>query len=156
MEHLAEEILLDHRTNKNQVYFLTSAVEQEGVTFVAEHLARHLSKLHTGNVFLFSSPKSDDPTDTSGDQLRINFFDELREQYSIILIDASGMLSTSRALPFLDITDSVVLVVKAESTRKTMVIEAKEKLERLNLNVLGVFLNAQRHRIPKWLYKLIT
>jgi len=155
VEHLAEEILLDHRINNNKVYFLTSAVEQEGVTFVAEHLAKLLAKLHSGSVFLFSSPKSDD-SDSSGDQTRIKFFDELREQYSIILIDASGLLSTSRALPFFDIADSVVLVVKAGSTRKTMVLEAKEKLERLKQNVLGVFLNAQRHRIPKWLYKLIT
>jgi len=152
---LAEETLLDHRMNKNKVYLLTSAVEQEGVTFVSEILAHQLGRLHTGDVFLFKTPKSDKST-SNGDQMRIDFFDKLRQQYSIILIDAGAMLTTTSAIPFFDIIDSVVLIVKAGSTRKTLILEMQEKIKRLNLNILGIFLNGQRRRIPGWLYKLIT
>lgn len=156
MDRLAEEILLDHRLNDNVTYLITSAVEGEGATFVAGRLAERLSILHSGEVFLFSIPKQDSADRDTGDSLRIELFEKLKQKYSIVIIDASGVLSSDRVTPFFDITDSVIMVIKAGVTRKTLVIEAVNKLKRFKIPILGVFLNGQRHRIPRWIYNFIT
>src|SRR5260221_13034033 len=56
---LAEEILVDHARKKNQVYLITSALDGEGVTYVATQLEEAIRRLSPGQVHLLSVPKQE-------------------------------------------------------------------------------------------------
>lgn len=156
INRLAEEILVDHHRKNNQVYLITSAVDGEGVTYTCELLVDAMRKLTPGKVYLLSVPKNEmgDAEYLSSPELhRIEFFMELKANYSVILIDAGGLLHRDRAIPFLAECHSCVLVTKAGRTRRGQVKETIDMLKRYGIPILGTVLNGVRHVIPNWLYK---
>lgn len=156
INRLAEEILVDHNRKKNQVYLVTSAVDGEGVTHTCELLLDSMRKLTPGKVYLLSVPKHDVAQAeyvSSPDDHRAEFFNELKANYNVILIDAGGLLRRDRAIPFLSECHSCILVTKAGHTRRGQVKETIEMLKRYDIPILGAVLNGVRRVIPQWLYK---
>lgn len=84
-------------------------------------------------------------------------FDEMlkkiRQQFDLVLFDAPPATISSEALAFARVSDGVVLVVEAESTRWQVAKQAKGNIERAGGRVLGVILNKRRHHIPKFIYR---
>lgn len=63
-----------------------------------------------------------------------------RHDYDIILIDAPPVLSFADASIVLKVVDGVILVVAANETKKSMLIEAKKNLDKVDANIVGVVL----------------
>jgi hypothetical protein len=156
INRLAEQLLVDHARKKNQVYLITSAVDGEGCTYVSDFLNDALRAWLPGKVHLIAVPKQERANvaeDSFPDEFRAEFFEELKRQYKVILIDAGGLLKRGRAVPFLGECDACVLVTRAGVTRRGQVKEAIEVLKRYNIPILGSVLNGVRHSIPGFLYK---
>ena len=72
----------------------------------------------------------------------------LKEQYEVILIDAPPVLSLSDMNIFQEVVDGIILVVRAESTRRDDVAKAVEALGREKL--VGFVLNDVQQPLPRY------
>ena len=79
--------------------------------------------------------------------------DKLKEEFGFILIDAPPVSSGADAVLLGQMTDGVILVVEANSTRREMARTAKETFEGANVKVLGAILNNRTFPIPEALYR---
>lgn len=156
INRLAEEILVDHARRKNQIYLITSAVDGEGVSLVCSMLVDAMQRSSPGKVHLLTVPKQELGEQAVGegtDTHRAEFFTELKSSFDIILIDAGGLLNRGRAMPFLEESESAVLVTRAARTRRGQVKETISMLKRYSIPILGVVLNGVERVIPEFLYK---
>lgn len=80
-------------------------------------------------------------------------FNTLRKKFDLILIDAPPVRNSSEALAFTKVSDGVVLVIQAESTRWQVAKQAKESIEKAGGKVIGAILNRKRRHIPEFIYK---
>jgi capsular exopolysaccharide synthesis family protein len=88
----------------------------------------------------------------ASDQLRSRMR-ELREEFDYVLIDAPPLSSCSDAVLLGQMTDGVILVVEANSTRRETARTAKETFEGANVKLLGAILNNRTFPIPEVLYR---
>ncbi len=157
INRLAEEIQVDHVRKKNQVYLITSAVDGEGVSHVCTMLAESsMSRSSPGKVHLLTVPKQELGQQAFGETTethRAEFFQELKDSYDIILIDAGGLLNRGRAVPFLEECHACILVTRAAKTRRGQVKETIDMLKRYSIPILGAVLNGVERVIPESLYK---
>ncbi|RKX22960.1 MAG: capsular biosynthesis protein [Candidatus Zixiibacteriota bacterium] len=74
--------------------------------------------------------------------------DELKFYYDLILVDSAPLMPVSDPLLLSDKTDKVILVVKAGSTDREVVKQAKGILNNSNDKILGVILNNLNNSLP--------
>jgi capsular exopolysaccharide synthesis family protein len=77
---------------------------------------------------------------------------ELREEFDIVLVDAPPLAHYADAIALGRLSDGVVLVIEAESTRKDSAIAAVENLRSSEVRILGAVLNKRVYPIPEKLY----
>ena len=53
------------------------------------------------------------------------------------------------------IYDLLILVIESERVRREVIINAKEQMEKTNVDIIGVVLNKQRYHIPNWIYNRV-
>lgn len=78
---------------------------------------------------------------------------ELREHFGYVLICAPPVNLSPDAILFGQFADGVVLVVKANSTRRATAVKVKESFEASNVRLLGAVLNDRTFPIPEALYR---
>ena len=78
---------------------------------------------------------------------------ELRSVFKYVVVHASPFNLDPLAIPLSHLTDGVVLVVEANSTRRERARRVKKSLEVANVPVLGVVLNNRTFPIPESLYR---
>lgn len=88
-----------------------------------------------------AGPLPPNPAELLSDQYLRPFIDILSEQYDKIIFDCPPLLVVSDALVLTTTVDGVVLVVRANSTRRGVVGRARELLRKANARLLGVVLN---------------
>jgi Mrp family chromosome partitioning ATPase len=66
---------------------------------------------------------------------------ELRSQFEYVIIDAPPVIGHPETLALSRISDGVLLVLKANKTPSSMIEEAKLRLRRAEVNILGAVLN---------------
>jgi Mrp family chromosome partitioning ATPase len=85
---------------------------------------------------------------------RLNFrFAELRKEFDYVLVDAPPLNQYADASVLGQITDGVVLVLEANSTRKESALKVIEALRDAQVEVLGAVLNKRTFPIPESLYR---
>lgn len=80
---------------------------------------------------------------------------EMMRQYSFVVIDAGASLAAPETALLASPAAGVVLVVRANRTRREVVQRAVEALRRAHCRVLGVVLNDRRYPIPSFIYRRI-
>jgi capsular exopolysaccharide synthesis family protein len=80
---------------------------------------------------------------------------ELTRLYAFVVIDAGASLLAPETAIFASSTDGVILVVRANRTRREVVQKAIEVLHKARCRLLGVVLNDRRYPIPGFLYRRI-
>jgi succinoglycan biosynthesis transport protein ExoP len=126
---------------------LTNALLEEGPV-------RDFAKqLRPDNLWLLScgSLAADSPSLLNTDRLRTRLA-ELREEFDHVLIDAPPLSQYADAISLGQLTDGLVLVVEANSTRRESAIKVMENVRRSNIQVLGAVLNKRTFPIPESLY----
>jgi Mrp family chromosome partitioning ATPase len=88
----------------------------------------------------------------SGDRVRRGL-QELRATFSYVIIDASPMGSALDAMALGHSADGVVLVLRANTTRRDAARRLRDELEAANCTVLGAVLNRRTYPIPERLYR---
>jgi Mrp family chromosome partitioning ATPase len=80
-------------------------------------------------------------------------FEELRAQFDYLLIDAPSLSRYADATALGRLTDGLVLVLEANSTRKETALNVMENLRAAQIQVLGAVLNKRTFPIPEPLYR---
>ena len=93
------------------------------------------------------------PSELLGSKALEELLDELNDIYDVIILDTPPLHAVTDAQVLSTKVDGVLLVVRAEKTKKDSVIAAKESLEKVNANILGTVLNcAESNSRNKYYY----
>jgi len=88
-----------------------------------------------------AGPSPPNPAELLGSRRMKEAMAALIEQTDLLLFDAPPVLAVTDALVLAVQADGVLLVVKAGSTKREHVQQAKERLERVNARIVGSVLN---------------
>jgi Mrp family chromosome partitioning ATPase len=127
---------------------LTNSMLQEGpIRFFARPLA-------IDNVWLLSCGllSSDVPKFLNSDRMKARF-EELRAEFDYLLVDAPSLTRHADATALARLTDGLVLVLEADSTRKEAALTVMENLRAAQIQVLGAVLNKRTFPIPELIYQ---
>jgi Mrp family chromosome partitioning ATPase len=78
---------------------------------------------------------------------------ELRTEFDFVVVDAPPLTRYADAIALGQLSDGIVLVVEAESTRKEAAQMAAANLRASHVSILGAVLNKRTFPIPEKLYK---
>jgi Mrp family chromosome partitioning ATPase len=84
--------------------------------------------------------------------LRARFL-ELRNEFEYVLVDVQPVALDSTSALLAPLTDGVVLVVEANSTRREVARKVKEAMESAHVRLLGAVLNNRTFPIPEVIYR---
>jgi len=106
------------------------------------------------NLFVITAGKAVDASQglLASDRMRMRIH-ELRAEFDFVLIDAPAMSQGSDAIGVGSLADGVVLVLKANASRKQTARQAVQSLQEGNAKVLGAVLNQRQFPIPQSIYK---
>jgi capsular exopolysaccharide synthesis family protein len=80
---------------------------------------------------------------------------EMARHYAFVVIDSGAPLEAAEAALLASATSGVVMVVRANRTRREVVQRAVQVLTRSRCRILGVVLNDRRYPIPGFLYRRV-
>ena len=86
---------------------------------------------------LTAGPLSPAPTELLASSAIHVLFEELRNEYDMIIIDAPPILNVTDAAILSRVVDGVVLVVASKETKREAALAAKRALEKVNAPILG-------------------
>jgi capsular exopolysaccharide synthesis family protein len=108
------------------------------------------------NLWLISSGPiaTDSPNLLSSERMRARS-GELRKEFDFVIVDAPPISRYADAIALGNLSDGVVLVLEAESTRREAARIAVENLRSSGIPVLGAVLNKRTFPIPERIYNLL-
>ena len=126
---------------------LADALRQPGSVrgYISQLSRRNLALISCG-----SEPESAQSFLTS-DRMRTRL-NELRSEFDYVLVDGPSMTASNEALSLGAAADGVVLVLKANATRKDRARSAVRDLQTAKVKVLGAVLNQRTFPIPDNIY----
>ena len=92
------------------------------------------------------------PSEMLGSQAMSSLLDELSNIYDVIVLDSPPVLAVTDAQILSTKSDGVVLVVRAEKTKKDTLLAAKGVLYKVNANILGTVLNGGEKNKDNYYY----
>jgi protein-tyrosine kinase len=105
------------------------------------------------NLFVITSGRATrHPTSTFGCQGPRLVFDQLKDRFDFIILDAPPVTLYSDSITLCSDVDGVVFVVEAEKTRWEIAQEAKKRLTAAGARILGGVLNKRKYHIPQYIY----
>lgn len=90
---------------------------------------------------LCAGPIAPNPSELLCSQALLNIFESLREDYDYILVDAPPVLPVTDAAVLASKLDAVIQVVAANQVSPDEAKVAKQRLEQVKANIIGVVLN---------------
>jgi protein-tyrosine kinase len=122
----------------------------------SDPIRQYAQRLSRSNMWLLSSGSIADNWQelmTSGRlQARLT---ELFAEFDYVLIDAVPLNVSNDSVVLGRLADGVVLVVKANSSRREIARKALQELQAADMPVLGAVLNQRTFPIPEKIYKLL-
>ena len=98
---------------------------------------------------------SDYPPHLWGSERMKTLLADLRNRYEHILIHVGPILQSQDALPVARHVDSILLVVKADSTRREVVSRALDSIRDARSKVIGAVMTERTQKIPNAVYRRI-
>jgi succinoglycan biosynthesis transport protein ExoP len=111
-------------------------------------------QLTPSNLWLLSAGglAQSSPGLLNSDRLKLRI-DELRKGFDFVLVDVAAVNLYADAIAVGRITDGVVVVLQADSTRRESALKGLKSLREANIEVLGAVLNKRTFPIPDFLYR---
>jgi len=109
---------------------------------------KHNSKLD----ILTSGKIPPNPSEMLGSKAMGRLIEVLKENYDVVILDTAPLQAVTDAQILSTKADGVILVVKADSTKKDSVLQAKSLLEKVGANILGTVLNGVENGRKKYYY----
>jgi Mrp family chromosome partitioning ATPase len=129
---------------------LTDALQQAGPirSFTKQLRNQRLWLLSCGSI------AADSPRLLNSDDLQKRLT-ELRSEFDYVLIDAPPLARYGDAMAVGKLTDGVVMILEANSTRREVAVTVSENLRAAGIKILGAVLNKRTFPIPERLYHLL-
>src|SRR5439155_6068387 len=111
-------------------------------------LTSFLKQLYKSNLWaLTCGPRVFAATLLRSENLR-SVIAQLRAKFDYVLIDTPALNVYTDAVAFGLLSDGLVLVVKANSSRREVASNIVKELRKANLRLLGTVLNKRRYPVP--------
>jgi protein-tyrosine kinase len=138
---------LHRQFNVENHYGLSDALVGDGP------IRQYAQQLSRWNLWLVSCGASNDSCQEllTSDRMRMRI-SELRSQFNYVLMDVASFNACNHAMVFGGLADGVVLVLKANSTRRDATRETMQQLQASNIRLLGAVLNQRTFPIPERIY----
>jgi protein-tyrosine kinase len=104
------------------------------------------------NLWLLSSGSAPEPRQVFNPSLLVPRIAELRRFFDYLLIVAPDLDCLSDVIPIAQCCDGLVLIVRANSTRRDTVLRLKNEVEAANVKILGSVLTDRTFPIPQTIY----
>lgn len=111
-----------------------------------------------GDSSLFISPCTSTVSDASeilSSDSAEAFWDEVRHRFDFVIVDSAPLTKAPDSLAILPKANGALLVVGADSTERSLAENAKERIERIGGNIIGVIFNKERQYIPQFIGKCL-
>lgn len=127
---------------------LTDALLQEGPirSFIKPVCSDSLWLLSSGSL------AADSPNLLTSERLKTRSA-ELRKEFDFVIVDAPPMNRYAEAVVLGQLSDGIVLVLEANSTRREAALSVAESLRSSGIRILGAVLNKRTFPIPDFLYR---
>lgn len=93
------------------------------------------------------------PSEMLGSASMKKLLEELKERYDYVVIDTPPVLAVSDAQVLATNADGVIFVVRATSTKKEEILQAKANLDKVKAPIVGSVLNAIESKNSKYNYE---
>ena len=90
----------------------------------------------------------------TSDRMRMRLT-ELSNEFDYLLLDVASLNGSNHGIVLGTLTDGLIIVLKAHSTRRDSSREVIQSLQSANVRVLGAVLNQRTFPIPETIYKRI-
>lgn len=117
-----------------------------------ESLKEAVHKYNDYLDILTSGKVPPNPSEMLGSRSMENLIERLKNEYDMIVIDSAPLQAVTDAQILSRKADGTILVVRAEKTKRDSVIQAKELLQKVDANILGVVLNGVENIRKKYYY----
>ncbi len=144
-------ILVDADLRRPHLHRLFRLPNEQGLTTLVSEMARkggdadldsHLQATDVPNLrVLTSGPVPPNPAEILGSQRMVDILALLRDKAEYVLIDTPPVIAVTDAAVLAPRVDGVFLVVNAGKTKRDLAAKARDILQQVNANLLGVVLN---------------
>jgi len=106
------------------------------------------------NLWLLSSGSlaADSPNLLSSERLKARVL-ELRKEFDFVIVDAPPLTRYPDAIALGQVSDGIVLILEANSTRREAALAAMEGLRSSGIKIIGAVLNKRTFPIPEKIYR---
>lgn len=111
-----------------------------------------LQKRNNNFYFLTSGKVPPNPSEMLASSSMSNLIEKLKEEYDIIVLDTAPLKAVTDAQILSTKADGTILVVRAGRTKKDVVIDAKNLLDKVGANIIGTVLHAAENNRGKYYY----
>jgi capsular exopolysaccharide synthesis family protein len=149
-------LLVDANFRHPTLHRLFHLQQENGLTdlcFGNDNLENVMKNTMWNNLWVVTSGNSyNNPSAAFESEFLDASIERMKMQVDWVLFDSPPMHSCSDSLALAGKVDGVVLVVEFERTRREVLQQYKDRLEKNGAHILGVVLNKRRFHIPKWVY----
>ncbi len=110
------------------------ATQDELNSYIRRDIVENLDIITSGTI-------PPNPSEILNSKTMKNFMERIKSNYDIVLIDSPPVGSVTDASVISTYVDGTILIVKSGKAEINAVKRAKETLERVNANIIGVVLN---------------
>lgn len=158
MAHADQKVLLiDGDLRKPTLHKYFEVIESAGLTNILMDNGEEGNRIQKisevpGLEVITSGPIPPNPSELLSSERMKQFIDRMKEKYDIVLIDAPPIGVVTDAAILSTIVEGTLLVCRQGETLIESVEFAKEKLEKVKANILGVVLNGVKRTGKKYDY----
>lgn len=144
-------VLIDADLRRPHLHTIFGLSNEAGLTTLVAEMSRRkdgtmpslpLQTTQVDNLkVLTSGPVPPNPAEILGSKRMAEILEALKGQAEYILIDTPPIIAVTDAAILSPRVDGVLLVVNAGKTRRDLAIKARDLLQQINANILGVVLN---------------
>ncbi|MEO8287715.1 MAG: CpsD/CapB family tyrosine-protein kinase [Chloroflexota bacterium] len=144
-------VLIDADLRRPHLHSIFGLSNDTGLTSLIAEMARNregitpelpLQNTQVANLqVLTSGPVPPNPAEILGSRRMGEILDILKLKVEYILIDTPPIIAVTDAAILSPRVDGVLLVVNAGKTRRDLAVKARDILQQINANILGVVLN---------------
>lgn len=131
--------------NSGLTNILMDQAEEEKIV----HMIPEVPDLHV----ITSGPIPPNPSELLSSKKMAAFLERITEKYDLVLIDSPPVGIVTDAAILSTMVDGTLLVCKQGGTNIPELVQAKENLEKVNANILGVVLNGVKRTGKKYDYQ---
>lgn len=115
-----------------------------------------ITPVHEESLWLLCSGSSvsDSPRLLISEKMKLRV-EELRAEFDFVIVDAPPLTRYSDAIALGQLSDGIVLILEAGSTRREVALTAVEHLRSSGVLILGAVLNKREFPIPEKIYQRV-